>query len=185
MHITHHSPLSIAYAQSLLQLATQQNQAEAIGVELAGLKEVLDQNPNFHLYLADPAIGEQERAAALDRIFRSQVSPLLFSFLGVMNLKGRLGILGQVIDTYDDLLDEQLGKVEVDVTVAQPLTADELENVRQRVSTALGKTAVVHPYVDDSIIGGMVLRVQDKLIDASVRYQLTAIKEKMLAGRPV
>jgi F-type H+-transporting ATPase subunit delta len=68
----------------------------------------------------------------------------------------------------------------VDVTVAQRLSPDELENVRRRVSQALGKDAVVHQYVDESIIGGLVLRVQDQLIDASVRYQLDAMKQRLL-----
>jgi len=184
MNITHHSPLATAYAESLLQLATEQRDAEAIGEEMRGLAQVLDENPTFGLYLADPGIGEQDRAQAMDHIFRGRVSPLLYKFLGVMNVKGRLGLLRQVIDTYDDLLDEQLGKIEVDVTVAQKLTPDELEQVRQRIGQALGKDAVVHQYVDDAIIGGMVLRAGDKLIDASVRYQLQAIKEKMLAARP-
>jgi F-type H+-transporting ATPase subunit delta len=183
MNITHHSPLAIAYAQSLLQLAWDQHIAETIGQELGALKQVLDENPNFRLFLADPAISQAARAKTLDHVFRSQVSPLLYNFLGVMNLKGRLGILPQVIDTYKDLLDKRLGNIEVDVTVAQKLTPDEREIVRDRVSAAIGKNAVIHEYVDDAIIGGMVLRIEDKLIDASVRYQLQAIKQKMLSGR--
>jgi len=184
MNITHHSPLAIAYAQSLLQLAWEQNTAVTVMQELTALKQVLEENPHFGLFLADPGISENDRAKALDHIFRSQVSPLMYNFLGVMNLKGRLGILPQVIDTYKDLLDIQLGNVEVDVTTAHKLSGEDLENVRQRVSAAIGKNAVIHEFVDDAIIGGMLLRVGDKLIDASVKYQLQAIKQKMLTGRP-
>ncbi len=78
-----------------------------------------------------------------------------------------------------DLLDEKYGKIEVDVTTAHKLTADELENVRQRVSTALKRDAIIHQYVDESLIGGMLLRVQDQLIDASVKSQLEKIKQKL------
>ncbi len=107
----------------------------------------------------------------------------MFNFLGVVNNKGRTRLLGSIAQAYNDLLDEQKGNVEVDVTVAQRLTGDQLEQVRQRVGAALGRNAVVHQYVDENIIGGLVLRVEDRLIDASVRYQLEALRERLLAAR--
>ena len=85
---------------------------------------------------------------------------------------------------YGDLYDERHGKVEVDVIVPQKLTPDELERIRRQVGAALKKDAVVHPYVDESLIGGMVLRVGDRLIDGSVKGQLAAMKKQMLARRP-
>jgi F-type H+-transporting ATPase subunit delta len=178
------SSVATAYAKPLLDLAREQNQAEAIGEELSGLKEVVESNPNFAEFLANPAISEAERGEVLQRTFEGRVSPLLSNFLRVLNARKRLGVLPQISDAYDDLLDELFGKIEVDVTVAQRLTPDELEEVRRRVSEALGKEAVIHQYVDDSIIGGLLLRVQDRLIDASVRSQLRTLKNQMLAARP-
>jgi len=174
------SPTAYAYAQSLLELATESKAAESIGQELAGLRQILDDQPTFKMYLADPSIGAEERREALDRIFRGQVSQLLLNFLGVVNDHTRMGLLEQIIDAYEQLLDEQVGKVEVDVYVAQKLLPEQLEQVRQRVSSALKKDAVVHQYVDESLIGGLVLRVGDKLIDASARYQLQALKNKLM-----
>src|SRR4051812_48256167 len=181
---THASPLAVAYAQSVLDLANQNGQAEAVGGELAGLKQVVDENPSFREVLINPSIGEDERGRLLDRVFRNQVSPLLFNTLGVLNQHGRLGLIDQIASAYDDLLDQQLGKVEVDLTVAQKLTPEQLERARLHIGTALGRDAVIHPYVDENIIGGMIIRVGDKLIDASVKYQLSAIREQLLAAAP-
>jgi F-type H+-transporting ATPase subunit delta len=100
----------------------------------------------------------------------------------VLNQKNRLGSLKELADAYDALLRQQQGKIEVDVTVAHKLTSEQLEEVRKQVSAALKKEAIVHQYVDDSIIGGLVLRVQDKLIDASVKSQLAAMKHQLLAA---
>jgi F-type H+-transporting ATPase subunit delta len=144
------------------------------------LNEILEANHTFVLYLADPAISNEERGRTLSAIFRGQVNPLLWSFIGVLNLKNRLSLLGQIIAAYGDLLDQKYGKIEVDVTTAHTLGADELEEIRQRVSQALKKDAVIHQYVDESIIGGMLLRVSDQLIDASVKAQLQTIKQSML-----
>ena len=183
MPTTVNSYTANAYARSLLELGNEQNQTDALGREMAELREILAANPSFGAFLSDPGIGEGERVAAIERIFRGRVSPLLWNFLGVLNAHGRIGQLGQVAEAYDALLEEQRGIIEVDVTVAQRLDAAQLEQVRQRVSQALGKTAVVHQYVDEAIIGGMILRVEDKLIDTSVRYQLQAMRQRLLTSR--
>jgi F-type H+-transporting ATPase subunit delta len=178
------SSVATAYAKPLLELAREQDQAEAVGEELRGLKEVVDSNPDFAEFLANPAVSEAERGEVLQRTFEGRVSPLLSNFLRVLNTRKRLGVLSQISQAYDELLDELFGKIEVDVTVAQRLAPEELEEVRRRVSEALGKDAVVHQYVDESIIGGLLLRVQDRLIDASVRIQLRTLRNQMLAARP-
>src|SRR5262249_23203443 len=152
--------------------------------DLAQLKDVLDQNPNFKLYLADPAIGTAERDAAVTRIFQGKVPPLLLNFLRLVNEKGRGNNLTEIIDAYDQLLDEQLGKTEVDVIVSPPPPPDQLEQARQIIGQALKKNVVVHPYVDESIIGGVIIRVQDKLIDSSVKAQLESMRQQLLAARP-
>jgi F-type H+-transporting ATPase subunit delta len=107
----------------------------------------------------------------------------VLDFLLLLNSKRRLAIFQEIAAAYDDLLEDQLGKVEVDVIVAHRLSADELEQVRQRVSGVLKKDAVVHQYVDESIIGGLIIKVQDQVIDASVKSQLEAMRRQMLAAR--
>jgi F-type H+-transporting ATPase subunit delta len=181
---THASPAAQAYAASVLDLANQQKQAEALGEELAALRQLVDENPGFREVLTNPVVSVVERQELLDKIFRGRISQLLFNALGVLNQKNRLGLVSQVAEAYHDLLDEQLGKVEVDLTVAQKLSPDQLEQARRRISQALGRDAVLHQYVDDAVLGGAVLRVGDKLIDASVRYQLQAMKEQLLAAAP-
>ncbi len=179
---THNSPLSVTYARSLLELANDRKIAEDIGRELEGLGQILEAEPVFKEYLADPGISSAERAASVEKIFRGRVSELVLNFLGVMNSHGRLRLLEQVVSAYADLLAEQLGNVEVDVTTAQRLSADELEQVRHRVSQAIGKNAIVHQYVNEKIIGGLIIRVGDKVIDASVQEQLRSIRQQLHAA---
>ena len=181
---TQPSPTARAYAQSLLELAGERQQAEPVREELNAIGQVLTDVPSFRLFLADPGVGAEERKAVIDRAFGGRVGGLVRNVLGVLNAKGKLRELPGVIEAYNDLLDAQLGKIEVDVTVAQRLTPDQLEQVRRRVGAALGKDAVVHQYVDESIIGGLVLRVVDRLIDASVRQQLESMKQRLLAAAP-
>ena len=154
-------------------------------IVLAAYGELPDeQGHELDRHLAACTDCSQEREQLLEKIFRNQVSPLVFNTLGVMNQHGRLGLLDQMAGAYGDLLDEQLGKVEVDVTVAQSLSPEQLETARQRISQALKRDAIVHQYVNADIIGGMIVRVGDKLIDASVKYQLSAMRDQLLAATP-
>jgi F-type H+-transporting ATPase subunit delta len=183
-HQIHTTPLAAAYARSVLELATDSGRAEEVGQELEALGGIVDSDPSFANFLANPAVGEAERGQVVEKVFRGRVLPLVMNFLLVANRKGRLGMLRQIAAAYAELLDQQMGIVEVDVFVAQKLNVEQLEQVRRQVSAALKREAVVHQYVDESIIGGVVLRVEDRLLDASVRAQLRAIKRQLLAARP-
>ena len=178
------TPIVMRYARALLQLANERQQAEAIRGELRSLGELIDGNPTFAAMLSDPGVSQASRQGLIERTFANRANPVVVNFLGLLNSKGRIGQLREIVDAYDDLMEEQLGNVEVDVTVAQRLGPDQLEQVRQRVSAALGRNAVVHQYVDESIIGGLVLRVQDKLVDASVRFQLEQMRRRLLEATP-
>ncbi len=185
MEPTHHSPTVLSYAESVLELAEEAGQAEPVGAELASIAEVLEQNPTFARFLADPGISHAERDRVLGDAFGGgHASPMVWNFIRVLNVKAKLALLPDIIAAYGDLYDEKHGKVEVDVTVAQRMDADDLQFVQHRISEALEKDAVVHQYVDESLIGGMVLRVGDRLIDGSVKGQLAAIRKQMVAQRP-
>ena len=178
------SGAAVQYARAVLDLANEKNQAEPVGQEMAELGNIIESNKSLGSFLSDPGISSEDRTRMLNKVFKGRLSPLVFNLMGVLNSKGRLGLLHAVTDAYQDLLDEQLGKIEVDVIVAQRLDAGALEQVRQRISQALKKDAVVHQYVDEKIIGGIVVRVDDQLIDASVKSQLEAMKRQLLAATP-
>ena len=176
----HHSTLALTYAQSLLELANEQGQTAAVANDVDALGQILEQHSEFLDFLKSPGISNEERSGAISKTFGGRLSVLLERFLHLMSERGRLGVLPQVLEAFEHLLDQQLGKVEVDVTVAEKLSEDELEAVRKRVSTALGKEAVIHQYVDAEIIGGIVLRVGDQVVDASIRRQLEAMRRKLM-----
>jgi len=178
------SGASVQYARAILDLANEKKQAEPIGQEMAELANIIESNKSLGSFLGDPGISTGDRSELLNKVFRGRVSTLVFNVMGVLNSKGRLGLLHSVTQAYQELLDDQLGKIEVDVIVAQRLDAGALEQVRKRISQALKKDAVVHQYVDEKIIGGIVVRVDDQLIDASVKSQLEAMKRQLLAATP-
>jgi F-type H+-transporting ATPase subunit delta len=177
------SPAAAAYARALLELAVEQKTAEPIGAELKSLADAVASDGSFEAFLRDPSIPSPDKFKVLDAAM-AQAHQTLRNFVAVMARHDRLALLSETAGAYADLLDKHLGRVDVEMTVARPLDDAQAEQIRQRVSQALGRTAVIHAGVDESIIGGLILRVQDQLIDASVRAQLQSMRNRLLASRP-
>lgn len=184
MALSQPTAIAISYARALIELATDRNVAKPVGDELAAIRKALESDSDFGSFLSDPAIKRSQRTATLEKIFAGSASPLVMDFLRVLDRHRRLNYLAEIASAYADLLDEQLGNVEVELTVAHRLGDQDLERVRVKIGEAMGKHAIVHQSVDDAIIGGMILRVKDRMIDASVRHQLKAIQEKLFAAAP-
>jgi F-type H+-transporting ATPase subunit delta len=174
------------YAQSLLELADAAGGNEKIvetSAELMAIMEIIRSDESTAEFLRSPIIEREKRAAAIRRIFEGRVSDLILRFMLVLNGKGRLGEFGAMATAYDQLVNKRLGRVEVDVyTVEGRLETDELAVVGEKVKARFGQDPVFHQYADASMIGGLVLRVGDQLIDGSVRGQLRRMREELLTG---
>lgn len=174
------------YAQSLLELADAAGGDEKIvetGGELSVITEMIRGDAEVAEFLRSPIIDSEKRAEALRRIFEGRVSDLVLRFMLVLNGKGRLGEFGAMTSAFDQLVNERMGRVEVDVmTVDGSLDPEQLAVLGEKVKAKLGKEPVFHQYADDSLIGGLVLRVGDQLIDGSVRGQLRRMREELLVA---
>src|SRR5438105_2382070 len=113
MPTTTTTPVDASYAQALLDLAG--NQAESVGDEIRDLRAVLESGDSVGPFIASPSISEAERAGVLQRTFKDKVSPLVWSFLGVLNNNGRLKRFSNIATAYQILLDHKLGKIDVDM----------------------------------------------------------------------
>ena len=184
MSVQQNDQVADAYADALVDLAEERNELEAVANDVDGLRKVIDDDPQFRRFIRDLGIGTEDREKVLTNTFGDgKVNGTLLSVMQVMNRKNRLAKLPQMLEAFERLMDQKLGKVEVDVTVATELTGEQLDEVKNRVSRALSKDAVVHQYVDESILGGMVLRVGDKIIDTSVKKQLDQLKQRLMAAK--
>jgi F-type H+-transporting ATPase subunit delta len=174
------------YAQSLLELADAAGGDDKIvetGGELSVIAEMIRDDAEVAEFLRSPIVDSDKRAESLRRIFEGRVSDLVLRFMLVLNGKGRLGEFGAMTSAYDQLVNERMGRVEVDVmTVDGSLGADQLALLAEKVKAKLGQEPVFHQYADESLIGGLVLRVGDQLIDGSVRGQLRRMREELLAS---
>lgn len=161
------------YAQALHELACQRGITDDVRKELWLLDELACKNKELVLFLRSPAIKPKQKIASIKRIFGSAVSELVLDFLCVLANRGRLGLLDEIPRRYVQLDNEYAGRIEGTITTAIKLSKEELTTITEQVERVLNKAVVLDNLVDQSIIGGMVLKVGDKLMDNSVRSNLT------------
>jgi F-type H+-transporting ATPase subunit delta len=171
------------YAEALLRAAEKSNQdAEVLGELEALVFEVFRKDPGLALFLSSAAIGQDRKAAAIEKAFKGRATEVFTNFLLVLNHHGRLDYLRAIAHAYRTLYDRKMGHVIVHVRSAVPLIDTERERIRAdaRAATAGQREPILQETVDPSILGGLIIRVQDWVYDASLRTRLLNIRNHLI-----
>ncbi|MEO0513179.1 MAG: ATP synthase F1 subunit delta [Planctomycetota bacterium] len=184
MPLTESNPdsLSKIYAQSLYELVSDKGGEEAIHgalEELEGVLELAREDARFSEFLASRVLAAADRAKSLETLFRGRMDDTTLNFLLVLNAKGRLSELPAIVAAFDETVQDAFGKVEVDVYTASPMSGEHMGQIKERLQAVIGREPVVHPYVDESMIGGVKMQIGDRLIDASLATRLRQLRERM------
>ena len=172
--------LSRRYARALMAIGQEKGISAQLGGELDQLASWLEQGADFRLIIEAPVVGKDVRAKILDSICDTAgFHEVTRRFLHLLNLKGRLPQLMGIARAFQELLDEAQGRVRADVITAAPLSAEAENKIKQALARLTGKEIVMTAEVDASLIGGVVTRVEGKLLDGSVRTQLKSIEESL------
>lgn len=177
--------LAQVYARSLFELAEQAGGREKIlevAEELEQTCELARAGKAFGEFLSSPIIGATRRQAALQKIFHGRITDLVLRFLLVLNIKDRLGHLEAICDAYDGHVHESFGRVEVDVYTPSELDPQQIEAIKQRIGKALDKEPILYHYTDASLLGGLMLRIGDQLVDGSVAGRLRRMRQSLLTS---
>jgi F-type H+-transporting ATPase subunit delta len=169
------------YAEAMLGLAEERGQADALLDELVELVQFLDQNPQVEHFLASPLVEEDARARVIEGLFQGKASDLLVDSLQVINRKGRLTQIRAVAEAYRTALRDLRGYVDVAVRTAVPLNDALRSRLMDAMTSLTGKKPTLHERIDPALLGGMVVEVAGKKIDASVASRLHGLSEALAA----
>jgi F-type H+-transporting ATPase subunit delta len=159
----------------MLELAAARGEADDLGEELRALAARVAEDAAFRAFLLTPLVDAGARAASLERIFRGRASDLLVDALQVLNRKGRIGLAPAVAAVYARALNALRRRVEVAVVSAVPLSAEQRAAVGAAVARRTGREAILEERVEPELIGGMVVRIDDRKADASVASTLEVL----------
>ena len=169
------------YAKALLGSAG--TSVDAIVGELeAVVDECLTRHPLLEQALASPRISQEQKEAMLDRIFNGRVDSRLLNFLKILCRRGRISSLRAIQMTATVMREEQLGKQRVTVTSAQALSDEQKNQIKSRLRAAYNIDAILIEKIDASLLGGIVLRIGDKVLDGSVLGKMQSIRAAVASG---
>ena len=171
--------LAKVYSKSMLDLAESQGQADELLDELHELADMIDKNAALGAFLSSPTVDVAARAQTLEKAFRGKASDLLVDSLQVLNRKERLGILRTVCETYRLAHEELRNIVDVYVTTAVPLNDTLRQKLREAAAKFAGMGVELVEKVDESVLGGLTMRIGDEKLDTTVAMQLRQIGEAM------
>ena len=171
-----------SYAASVFELAQRHELVDEFTASFHALSSVVA-DPRVRMFLESPKLDGRTKKDVLRGALGDRVHPLFLNFLLVTVDKRRQALLGDIAREYQALVEEAHGRMHVQVTVAHEPSAELHQDIRNRLSRIFGKTVVPHVHVDDRILGGIIVRHEDKVIDGSLRRRLVALRRRLLESR--
>lgn len=173
--------VSKTYGQALFDTAMEGHKAGELMDEIRAVQTVLDQNPDFDKLMKHPGIPKQEKVRVMENIFRGRVSDELAGFLKIIVEKERYKDLQAIFQYFIDKVKEEKGIGVAYVTTAVELTDAQQESVKARLLAITSyHTMEMHYKMDADLIGGMVIRIGDRVVDSSIRSKLSDLTKQLL-----
>jgi F-type H+-transporting ATPase subunit delta len=174
--------LSIAgrYGQALFELAKETGALAALEADADALGDVLKTSPDFAAMIASPVIVREEQAAAVQAVAAAVgVSTLMANTLALMASKRRLFVMPQLVADLQRRIAAEKGEVTAEVTSAAPLSEDQLAKLMATLKASSGQDIKLNATVDESLIGGLIVKLGSTMIDTSVKAKLAALQNAM------
>lgn len=164
------------YAQALFAAGDQHGQL------LDAVAGAIQADERVATALESPRVSKATKSQILERALKGEAPREFVRFLQAVVRRGRQGLLPEIAQEYQRLLDEKLNRVHAGVTLAGEADARTQKQVVERLAKALGREVRAYFRADPRILGGVVVRVGDRIYDGSVRRRLTALQRRMLTG---
>ena len=173
------SRAAIRYAKAVLSLATDNKSAEAVNSDMKSITNAIAQSEDLNQMLQSPVVRSSDKKAVLTSVFKN-ANVATTNLIDTLISNKRLALLNDVAASYTQLYDHMRGSQVATVTTAVPLSADLKTKVLAKVKELTGKDAEVENIIDESILGGFILRVGDIQYNASISNKLDKLKREFI-----
>jgi F-type H+-transporting ATPase subunit delta len=174
------SGLADRYATALFDLADERKSLDQVSEDLRQLRAMLNESAELRRLVRSPILSRVEQGRAIAAVGeRSGLSPLTRSFLGLVAQNRRLFAVPAMIDAFLARLAARRGEITAEVVAAQALTPAQLDAVNEQLRKAMGSKVAVEVRVDPALLGGLVVKVGSRMVDASLRSKLHRLQLAM------
>ena len=167
------------YAEALFQLSEEENITKEIYNELHDVVEVIKNNKELDNVLKSPLVAKNEKTQLIEALFNNKINNDLKNFLKILVEKGRISSLKSIELTFKELLNDKHNIIEGTVISAIALTEKQVKELEEKLSKKYNKNVTLENKVDESILGGVLVRLGNTQIDGSVKTRLDNIKDQL------
>jgi len=168
------------YATAVFELAKEGNALASVEKDLDTLEDALTGSAEFSAMITSPVYSRDEQTRAVSALAAKMgLSEAVAGALGVMGQKRRLFVLPQFTAALRAAIAEDKGEVTAEVTAAKAMTKAQQDKLAKALQASVGKDVKINVAVDESLIGGLVVKVGSKMIDSSIRSRLNALQNSM------
>jgi F-type H+-transporting ATPase subunit delta len=169
-----------SYAEALFDLAEQKQLHDSFAATLGDLETAFQSEPALAMFLASPKVGAGAKKDALRTALKNRAHPMFLNFLMLLVDKRRQRLLLEVGREYRNLLDEREGRLHVQVTLARQPEEKARAELAQQLGRSLGREVVPHIHVNRDILGGIIVRFGDRVLDGSLRRRMLSLRRRLL-----
>ncbi|NBX38731.1 MAG: ATP synthase F1 subunit delta [Flavobacteriia bacterium] len=170
---------AVRYAKALLDLCSEKGLVDAIEKDLQQFINAVQVSNDLRVFLNSPIVRGEKKNTVFQALF-ANFNPLTLHFFNLVIKNGKEAILPEIANQFNSLLKKQRGIVTGTITSAAPLSASTKETILKRISPAFEGTLSLSESVDPTLLGGFVIRVEDKQIDASAASKLKELKQELV-----
>ena len=172
------------YAEALLELSRRAgNDLRAWREMIDGIANAVESDRRLRVFLESPRVSMKQKNDILQKAYGAQMPKTFVRFLQMLVKNRRQMLIPDIARSFEDLVDEVEGRVHASVTVAREADEKDRELISGQLSRAFGKNVVPHYFVNPAILGGVIVRVGDTVLDGSVRRRLQTLRGRMLGQR--
>ncbi len=169
--------ISTEYAEALFLLSCEEKSEEQYLYDLRLVKDVFDLEPEYIMLLISPSITMEEKLSAIDSAFDERVNTNIVSFLKLLCENNRINMLYSCIEAYEKLYNQVKRVAVASVISAVMLTEDERARITAKLEKKLGCRVELNCSVDEKILGGLIIKTEDAIIDGSLKRKMRDVKE--------
>ena len=172
------------YAEALFELALADGEPESYCDALNQFAAIVEEESDFRLFLETPLLEPSVKKRVIGEVFKDRIPDRLLHFLYVVIDKRRARVLPVIADEFATLVDEHYGRLLVEITTAADPDERLRADLQKRLASLLERDVIPRYRVNPRIIGGVIVRVGDRIMDGSVRYRLQMLRRSLLRAEP-
>lgn len=173
--------ISKTYGDALFELALEENKVEELLHEIEQLQEILKENEEFAKLMTHPKVNKEEKLQVVTNVFKGRISDELLGFLTIIIAKDRYPEMDAILEYFLTEVKKYKGIGVATVTTAVPLREEQCKQIERRLlETTDYKSMEMHYKQDAALIGGMVIRIGDRVVDSSISTKLNELQKELL-----